>query len=66
MRKGKERLRKSGRGVWTRDANPTSGRLTNILVASWPAPGYAAWTGTGAVWTDDRNSADRDRTVMWR
>lgn len=53
-------------GVWTRDANPSGGRLTNVLVASWPAPGFKIWTGAGTVWTDDRNSADNDRTAMWR
>ncbi len=54
-------------GVWLIDARPNDDAfLTNMLVLSWPAPGSQQWEGTGRVYRDDRNHADRDRVaLMW-
>jgi hypothetical protein len=53
--------------VWIIDAKPNDpDRMTNILVLSWPAQGSKLWTGTGTVYHDDLNTADRDRvSLMW-
>jgi len=54
-------------GAWLIDAKPNEDSfLTNMLVASWPAPGSQRWDANGAPYRDDRNNADRDRvTLMW-
>ena len=53
--------------VWLIDAKPDSGEeMTNILVLDWPASGAKHWSGSGIVYRDDRNTADRDRVaLMW-
>jgi spermidine synthase len=53
--------------VWLIDAKPEEmNQVTNMLVLSWPALGSKHWTGTGTVYRDDRNTADRDRVaLMW-
>jgi hypothetical protein len=53
--------------VWLIDAKPGDpDEITNILVLSWPAEGSKHWAGSGAVYRDDRNTADRDRvSLMW-
>jgi hypothetical protein len=53
--------------VWLIDAKPDDpNHMTNILVLNWPAQGSTHWTGSGSVYRDDRNSADRDRVaLMW-
>ncbi len=62
--------------VYLKDANPGDSDFTNYMVASW-RPGDSAptsektnswreWAGAGALYTDDRNTADRDHTrMMW-
>ena len=55
-------------GVWVRDVRlkRDDTDLTNILVTSWPAGGSVAWNGSGDVYRDDRNSADRDHVdLVW-
>ena len=54
-------------GAWLIDAKPNEASfLTNVLVLSWPAAGAQRWDGTGTVYHDDRNNADRDRVaLMW-
>ena len=53
--------------AWIIDAKPDDPEhMTNILVLSWPAQGSKHWTGSGVVYRDDRNTADRDRVaLMW-
>ncbi len=50
--------------VWIKDVDPGDSDLTNYLITDWPIPGSAEWTGAGAIYLDDRNSADRDHTRM--
>jgi hypothetical protein len=51
--------------VWLIDANPgEENDLTNMLVLSWPAPGAKRWSGTGKIYRDDKNTADRDRVAL--
>jgi predicted membrane-bound spermidine synthase len=55
-------------GVWVKDVRlkRDDTDLTNILVTSWPAGGSVAWNGSGDVYRDDRNSADRDHVdLVW-
>lgn len=53
--------------AWWIDAKPDDpDPITNILILSWPATGAKHWTGSGTVYRDDRNTADRDRvSLMW-
>ena len=50
--------------IWIKDVDPGDSDQTNYLITDWPIPGSAEWTGTGRVYLDDRNSADRDHTRM--
>jgi hypothetical protein len=50
--------------AWIKDVDPGNSDLTNYLITDWPIAGSAEWTGTGSVYLDDRNSADRDHTRM--
>jgi len=52
--------------VWVIDARPGDSYFTNMVVTSWRAAGAVAWNGTGTVYRDDRNSADRDHVeLIW-
>ena len=54
--------------VWVKDVRSKreDSDLVNILVTSWPASGSVAWNGSGAVYRDDRNTADRDHVdLVW-
>ncbi len=53
--------------AWIIDAKPGDpDEITNILILNWPAQGAKHWTGSGTVYRDDRNTADRDRVaLMW-
>ena len=50
--------------VWVKDAKPGDSDLTNILVTSWPALRSAPWNGTGTVYRDQKNTADRDHVAL--
>ena len=50
--------------IWIKDVDPDDSDPTNYLITDWPIPGSAEWTGAGAIYLDDRNSADRDHTRM--
>jgi hypothetical protein len=50
--------------VWLKDVKPGDADMTNFLVTNWEIPGSAEWTGTGRIYTDDRNTADRDHVDM--
>ena len=55
-------------GVWVKDVRREreDTDLTNVLVTSWPADGAVAWNGSGEVYRDDRNTADRDHVdLVW-
>ena len=52
--------------VWIKDVRPGDEDLTNIMVTNRPFAGSAAWNGKGQVYTDNRNSADRDHVdLVW-
>lgn len=57
--------------AFLKDVDPGDSDMTNYLVASWPPAGpnhdgWHEWTGSGALYTDDRNTADHDHTrMMW-
>ena len=51
-------------GVWVKDVKPGDSDLTNFLVTSWPVEGSAPWTGIGAIYHDDKSTADRDHVRM--
>jgi spermidine synthase len=54
--------------VWVKDVRSKreDSDLINILVTSWPASGSIAWNGSGNVYRDDRNNADRDHVdLVW-
>ena len=50
--------------VWIKDVSPGEEDTTNFLVTNWEIPGSAEWAGTGRIYTDDRNTADRDHVSM--
>ena len=59
-------IREAWGNVWTQDVKPGDSDTTNFLVTSWPASGGAQWTGSGMVYRDDRNSADKDHVdLVW-
>jgi hypothetical protein len=54
--------------LWVMDARPNreDTDLTNILVTSWPVAGSVPWKGTGEVYRDNKNTADRDHVdLVW-
>jgi len=52
--------------VWVKDVKPGESYYTNALVVSWPLAGATEWKGKGAIYHDDRNSADRDHVkLIW-
>jgi spermidine synthase len=52
--------------VWVKDVRPGDSYATNFLVADFAFSGSREWTGEAAVYTDDRNTADRDHVeMMW-
>jgi spermidine synthase len=54
--------------VWVKDVRSKreDSDLVNILVTSWPASGSVTWNGSGNVYRDDRNTADRDHVdLVW-
>ena len=52
--------------VWVKQAKQGDFDQTNILVSDWAVDGATLWTGNGAVYRDDRNSADRDHVkLVW-
>ena len=51
--------------VWIKDVSPGGDSdTTNFLVTNWEIPGAKAWNGKGVIYTDDRNTADRDHVDM--
>ena len=50
--------------AWVRDAKPGDSDLTNVLITSWPAAESTPWNGSGAVYRDQKNTADRDHVAM--
>lgn len=50
--------------VWIKDVDPGDSYITNMLVTDWPLEGSEEWTGRGRIYTDDRNTADRDHVAL--
>jgi len=57
-------FRKAFGRVWIKDVKPGDEDTTNFLVTNWEIPGAVEWTGKGRIYTDDRNTADRDHVDM--
>jgi hypothetical protein len=52
-------------GVWVLNTNPTGEfDTTNVRVTNWAAQGSSRWNGTGHVYHDDKNAADRDHVAL--
>ena len=52
--------------VFIKDVRPGDDDLTNIMVTNRPFAGTRPWQGAGTVYTDDRNTADRDHVeLVW-
>ena len=59
-------FQKAAGRVWLKPVDPGDSDFSNILVMNWPADGATEWNGQGRVYTDDRNTADRDHVaLMW-
>jgi spermidine synthase len=50
--------------VWIKDVRPGDSDTTNFLVTDWHWQGSKEWTGSGHIYTDDRNRADLDHVEM--
>jgi predicted membrane-bound spermidine synthase len=50
--------------VWIKDVNPGDSDLTNYLVSSWEMPGSHEWRGSGLIYTDNRENANREHVRM--
>jgi hypothetical protein len=50
--------------VWIKDVNPGDTDFTNYLVSSWEIPGSKEWRGAGAIYTDNRENANREHVRM--
>ena len=52
--------------VWIKHVKPQDEDLTNIMVTNGPVEGAAEWAGGGRLYTDNRNTADRDHVeLVW-
>ena len=52
--------------VWAKDVRPGDSYATNYLVTDFALPGSKEWTRSAGIYTDDRNTADRDHVdMMW-
>ena len=52
--------------VWIKHVKPEDDDLTNIMVSNREAAGAVEWNGAGRLYTDDRNTADRDHVeLVW-
>jgi hypothetical protein len=52
--------------VWIKHVRPEDEDLTNIMVTNTEMAGSVEWTGTGNLYTDNRNTADRDHVeLVW-
>ena len=53
--------------VWIKDLDPDGDSYTsNVMVTNWDLDGSSEWRGRGRIYTDDRNSGDRDHVnMMW-
>ena len=52
--------------VWIKHVKPEDEDLTNIMVMNREAAGAVEWNGAGRLYTDDRNTADRDHVdLVW-
>lgn len=51
--------------VWIKDVDPNDDSdVTNVMVTNWNLSGSMEWKGQGRIYTDDRNSGDRDHVKM--
>lgn len=52
--------------VWIRNVKPADTDTTNFLATNWELAGSVEWKGAGSIYTDNRNTADRDHVeLMW-
>ena len=50
--------------VWIKDVRPSEEDLTNFMVTNKSFAGSVEWKGKGEVYTDNRNTADRDHVAL--
>lgn len=51
--------------VWIKDVDPDDDSdVSNVMVTNWNLSGSVEWKGQGRIYTDDRNSGDRDHVKM--
>jgi spermidine synthase len=52
--------------VWVRQIKPEDEDATNIMVTNMETAGSSEWKGVGKLYTDNRNTTDRDHVeLMW-
>jgi hypothetical protein len=52
--------------IWVKHVKPEDEDLTNIMVTNRAFAGSIEWTGAGRLYTDNRNTADRDHVdLVW-
>jgi spermidine synthase len=57
-------VREAFGGVWVTEVTPGLSYTSNLQVTTWPRPSSTEWNGTGRVYRDDKNSADRDYIAL--
>ena len=57
-------IREAFGSVWTTNVKNVKSDISNITVTNWPIDGSVAWNGSGKIYRDDKNSADRDHVAM--
>ena len=57
-------MRQAFGGVWVKDVTPGLSDTSNLQVTSWPRSSSTQWNGTGHIYRDDKNSADRDYVAL--
>jgi len=53
--------------LWVTNVKNSDANTTNMMVTTWAHAGSVAWNGTGALYHDDKNTADRDHVnLLWK
>jgi len=53
--------------LWVTNVKNSDANTTNMMVTTWASAGSIQWNGSGTLYHDDRNTADRDHVnLVWR